>query len=120
VQEGKLGEWGIGPEELASRLRTEGLDEGHRSLKIFASHSGDSSGPGSFAGQVYEAMHSMYPQMVVCGYRGQVDAEGFDGHKTAGLGEGEKLHGLSREQWLQKGARARENRVQFPAEPDMK
>ena len=48
--------------------------------------------------------------------RGRVDAEGFDGHKTAGLGEGEMLEGLSRDAWLAKGARAQENRVQFPAE----
>jgi hypothetical protein len=116
VREGKLGEWGFGAEELAAHLPAEGLDRGHRSLKIFASRSGDRDGSACFAEQVYEAMQPAYPHIVVFGYLGQVNAEGFDGHKTAGLSELEKLEGLSREEWLQKGARAQENRVRFPTE----
>jgi len=119
VQRGSLGEWGIRPEALARHLLAEGLDGGHRSLKIFASRSGDCLDSQSFAEQVYEAMHPAYPQLVVHGYLGQVDAEGFDGHKTAGLGEGETLKELSREQWFEKRARAQENRVQFPPEPEV-
>ncbi len=118
VREGRVGEWEMGPEDLARHLRAEGLDLGHRSLKIFASHSGDGFGSECFAERVYEAMRPEYPHMMVSGYRGQVDAEGFDGHKTAGLSEGETLEGLSREQWLEKGARAMENRVQFPPQPE--
>ncbi len=116
VREGRLGEWGIGPDELAAHLRAEGLDRGHQCLKIFASWSGDDFQAASYAELVYGAAHREYPQLVVYGYHGQVDAEGFDAHKTAGLGPGETLEVLSREQWLERGARARENRVRFPPE----
>jgi hypothetical protein len=114
VQEGKLGEWQISHEELASHLRDEGLDPRHHSVKLFASHTGDAIDSTCFAQQLYEAMRRDYPELVVYGYRGKADAEGFDGHKTAGLGEDESLQHLTHEQWLLKRARALDNRVQFP------
>ncbi len=116
VSDGRLGEWAIGPEELVRHLRAEGLSQGHRSLKIFASRSGDGERAASFAERVYDAMRAEFPQVTVFGYLGQVAAEGFDGHKTAGLGEGESLESTSREEWTARGARARDNRVQFPPE----
>jgi hypothetical protein len=116
VRDGRLGEWAMGPEELARHLRAEGLQQGHRSLKIFASWSGDGAESASFAVRLYEVMRPEYPELTVFGYLGQVDAEGFDGHKTAGLGESEALTSMTREEWTAKGARARDNRVQFPPE----
>jgi hypothetical protein len=114
VQGGKLGECRISPEELARHLRAEGLDPRHRSVKLFASHTGDAIGSTCFAQQLYEAMRPAYPELVVYGYRGKADAEGFDGHKTAGLGDDESLQHLTHERWLLKRARALDNRVQFP------
>lgn len=114
VHDGRLGEWQIGIEELVALVRDEGLDRGHRAFKVFASWSGDAGSSSSFAEQVYRAMLPHYPQIVVFGYRGKVDADGFDGHKTAGLTETESLDKLSRDEWVKKGARARDNRVQFP------
>jgi hypothetical protein len=116
VRDGRLGDWEMGPEDLARHLRAEGLQQGHRSLKIFASWSGDEAESASYAERLYEVMRPEYPELTVFGYLGQVDAEGFDGHKTAGLGEGEALTTMSREEWTAKGARARDNRVQFPPE----
>ena len=116
VRDGGLGEWATGPEALGRHLRAEGLPQGHRSLKIFASWSGDGAGVTSFAERLYEVMRPEYPELTVFGYLGQVDAEGFDGHKTAGLGESDALTTMSREEWTAKGARARDNRVQFPPE----
>ncbi len=106
----------MGPAELAAHLLAEGLDRGHRSLKIFASYSGDSAGSPSYAELVYEEMRSEYPQIVLSGYHGKVDVDGFDGHKTAGMSRDESLDGMSRETWVASGSRAQENRVQFPAE----
>lgn len=116
VREGKLGEWAIDPEDLARRLRAGGLIRTLGSLKIFASHSGDRGSSASYAEQVYATLRPEYPDVTVFGYRGNVDAEGFDGHKTAGLGDNESLQALGRDQWLARGVRAKDNRVQFPPE----
>ena len=116
VSAGRLGKFEIGPDELVRHLRAEGLDGGHRSLKIFASRSGDRQDGVCYAEVLYQAAQGEFPRVVVSGYRGQVDPEGFDGHKTAGLAAGETLQGMNREQWLARGARAMENRVQFPPE----
>ena len=114
VREGRLGEWQLDPSHLAANLLAEDLDPSHRSLKIFASFSGDASDSQSYAEQLFETMRPSFPHLTVFGFRGRVDAEGFDGHKTAGLSEDESLDGLTREEWFEKGARARDNRVQFP------
>lgn len=115
VRNGRLGETGLEAAQLAERLRSEGLHPEHRALKIFASFSGDETQAGCFAERLYQAMRNDYPNLVVSGYRGQVDLEGFDGHKSAGLGAGESPEAMGREEWLKRGARARDNRVQFPA-----
>jgi len=114
VRDGHLGEWRLSVAGLAGLLRSEGLDHGHRDLKIFASHSGDAHGSPCFAEQLYEALRADYPRIVVFGYLGQADAEGFDGHKTAGLAEHDSLNDMGREEWIKKKARAKDNRVQFP------
>jgi hypothetical protein len=114
VREGRIGDRRWDAAQLAAHLRAEGLDPGHCSLKIFASFSGDSGGSACFAQELYEAMRPLYPHLIVFGFRGKVDTEGFDGHKTAGLGETERLGSLTREEWLGRRARARDNRVQFP------
>lgn len=113
VHDGRLGEQALAPEDLARRLEADGLSAAHRSVKIFASGSGDGDAK-SFAAQLCASMRPTYADVTVFGYRGNVDPAGFDGHKTAGLDAGESLGDLSREQWLGKGARAKDNRVQFP------
>ena len=118
VRDGKLGSAAFEPRELAAHLRKHGLPEGHRELKIFASRSGDEDGGPSYVEKLYQAMLAAYPDIVVFGYRGQVDPDGFDGHKTAGLGATESLDAMTRDEWTAKGARARDNRVEFP--PDAK
>jgi hypothetical protein len=107
---------GMSAAELAAHLRREGLCSGHRSVKVFASRSGDTGvGQRSYAERLYEEMRAGYPGIVVDGYRGEVDAEGFDGHKTAGLPNDETVGEVSREEWTERKLRAKENRVRFPA-----
>jgi hypothetical protein len=114
VEGGRLGESALAPGDLAAHMLAEGLDRGHRSLKLFVSYSGDSAGSPSYAELVFEAMRPEYPRIMLSGYHGMVDAEGFDGHKTAGLSREESLAGMSRETWVASGSRAQQNRVQFP------
>jgi hypothetical protein len=116
VRDGNLGDWMLDPAKLAEQLHAEGLDPHHRSLKLFASFTGDAGGSSSYAERLYEAMRAAYPRITVFGFLGKVDAGGFDGHKTAGLDKSESLTEMTREDWLSKGARARDNRVQFPPE----
>ena len=104
VRDGRLGSVAFDPRELAAHLRKSGLPEGHRELKIFASRSGDEDGGPSYAEQLYQAMLPEYPDIVVFGYRGQVDPDGFDGHKTAGLGADESLDSMTREQMDREGS----------------
>jgi len=115
VRDGRLGEWQLDATRLAEHLRGEGLDPAHCSVKVFASFSGDDAGAAPcYAEALYEAMRREFPHMTVFGFRGKVDTEGFDGHKTAGLSQEKSVDGLSREDWLERGARARDNRIQFP------
>lgn len=117
VRDGNLGEWQVGPLQLANHLQSANLNHCHRNLKLFASHTGDAHDGPAYAERVYAAMRPQYPDIVIYGYKGVVDTEGFDGHKTAGLRDGEALHTLSHEAWKARKARASENRVRFPAEP---
>lgn len=116
VRHGNLGDWEVGPLQLAAHLQSANLNHSHRDLKLFASHTGDASDGPSYAERVYAAMRPQYPDIVVYGYKGVVDTEGYDGHKTAGLEDGEALHSLSHEAWKARKARASENRVRFPEE----
>ncbi len=110
------------PEELAAHLERHGLDAGHRVVKVFASYSGD---PGvsaefartSYAERLYNSMRVKYPEVVVYGYHGEVTANGFSGHKSAGLMPGDTLEGISESEWNRRGLRAKANRVRFPPGP---
>ena len=101
------------PAELAAHLLEHGLDRAHRAVKVFASHSGDTG----YAEKLYQAMLPEYPDVVVYGYGGEVTADGFSGHKTAGLNPGETPDRIGEEEWNRRRLRAKDNRVRFPPEP---
>jgi hypothetical protein len=115
-----LGETRKNPGDLARHLAAEGLDNGHRVVKIFASRSGDTRsgavGSSSYAERLYDEMKDDYPAIAVFGYCGDVSPQGYSSHKTAGLDEGEVLESLTEESWTARNLRAKENRVRFPPE----
>jgi len=103
------------PTGLAAHLAAEGLDPGHRDLKLFFARSGESeTGSPSYAEAVYEALRSRYPQIVVYGFLGDVSPEGFESHKSAGMAAGETPADLNEGDWNTRRLRASLNRVQFP------
>ena len=119
-----IGESKKTPQELASHLLSEGLDTGHKELKIFASKSGNTlpgeKGSTSYAERLYNCMKQDYPDIRVYGYLGEVSPQGFDSHKTAGLASGETSESVTRDSWDERKLRAKENRVCFPPLPDSK
>jgi hypothetical protein len=119
MQTNGIGETAKNPPELARHLSAEGLDSGHKVVKIFASGSGDApSGEAgrSYAERLYEAMKETHPNIVVYGYHGDLTPQGYSLHKTAGLSPGESLDEIPEEAWKRRGLRASENRVRFPPE----
>lgn len=117
-----VGETRKSPEDLAAHLMAEGLDRGHRVLKLFASKSGDAPSAGaesaSYAERLYNCMKRHYPNLAVYGYLGDISPRGYSQHKTAGLAPGETLETLTEESWGVRGLRAKENRIRFPPEPE--
>ena len=109
---------GLEAAELAALLRRAGLDAGHREVKLFLSGSGDKTPGGgpSYAEATYHALRPDFPRAVVYGYRGEVHPEGYDGHKSASLAAGETPQGVAEADWKQRGLRAKDNRVVFPAD----
>ena len=104
------------PNELAVRLKKEGLPRDHASLKLFASNTGTPQENGRcYAQELYEVLKRDFPRITVYGYIGEVSPQGFDLHKTAGLGSGEQLDAISEGEWKNRGLRAQNNRVIFPS-----
>jgi hypothetical protein len=117
-----LGESRKSPAELAAHLIAEGLDRGHRVVKIFASRSGDVPSGGtesaSYAERLYHCMKGHYPNLRVYGYLGNVSPLGYASHKTAGLAPGEPWETVPEASWTARKLRASENRIRFPRQED--
>jgi hypothetical protein len=120
----RIGDPPIAPEELAQRVEQEGLSPMHRDIKVFASHSGDRDVPDhgdrhgaedrpSFAERLFCALQPRFPNIAVSGYRGEVNVEGFDSHKSAGLAAAENPKEIGVAAWDRRQLRASENRITF-------